>query len=220
MPQRREHHGGDHHRPESASAPMTWCSSARGSGGRRARRRGRGRSQDRTDEADDRAVRATTSRTWRSVAPVDEHPDRAKVALREHGEAADGTVRDEQHAEDECGERDVSGLTHRPCDRGGVCASLPMELSGTPGASNNAVISVGIVHLSRRRRRANCRGGSGVLDDADPCRSYHRRARCSHPQVKHRCDEAVTATSSGDGKCPETSESIGPLEVRWVCAPS
>ena len=62
----------------------------------------------------------------------------------------------------------VSGLSGFDCATdAGVCTLLPIELSGTPGASNNAVTPVGICHLSGRDERELVEEALGVLDDAD-----------------------------------------------------
>ena len=61
--------------------------------------------EDRTDDTDDGAVGADDE-TDVAVGRAGrlEHPDGAHAALREHREAADRDERDEQHAEDQCGE--------------------------------------------------------------------------------------------------------------------
>ena len=63
----------------------------------------------------------------------------------------------------------VSGLSGFDCaTEAGVCTCKPLiELSETPGASNSAVIPVGILHLPGYDERELVEEALRVLDDAD-----------------------------------------------------
>ena len=174
--------------------------------------------EDRTDDTDDRAVRADDE-TDVAVGGAGrlEHPDRAHAALREHREAADRDERDEQHAEDQCGERDRLGVERirlRDRGRGLHLYALPIELSETPGASNNAVTPVGFVTCPGATSANSSRRLWGFSTMPTTWRSTPPTRQVA-PTVRWNADATplVTATwSAPDGKCPETSESIGPLK--------
>ena len=117
----REHHGGDHDGPrerEHADDVVRALLETRTVG--EPDDEPEDEAEDRTDDTDDRAVGADDE-TDVAVGRAGrlEHPDRAQAPLREHREAADRDERDEQHAEDQCGERDRLGVERvRLGDRG------------------------------------------------------------------------------------------------------
>ena len=97
----------------------------------------------------------------------------------------------------------VSGLMGFDCaTEAGVCTLLPIELSGTPGASNERRDSRGIRHLPGRNERELVEEALGVLDDADDLAldATDSPAVSRHVRWKSEATPLVTATwSAPDG---------------------
>ena len=146
--------------------------------------------EDRTDDTDDGAVGADdeTDVAVRRAGRL-EHADRAHAALREHGEAADRDERDEQHAEDQCDERDRLGVER--IRLGHRCRGLDLDALERAQRSARLVEqrrdARRVLHLPGCDERELVEEALRVLDDADdPALDATDAPGGSHRKVERR----------------------------------